>query len=240
MKNRSLFSILAFVALVVVSLSSFKGNRTATEEETRNVGAFTKIGLSFPANVVLRQGATQSLRVEGDKELLAELVTEVKDGRLSIKSKERNWNMKLNGKQRVNIFITVPKIEGLAVAGSGKITSEDTFKADDLDLAVSGSGSIKLSAKANEVTSRISGSGSIELKGEGKDSKVSISGSGTMRGFAFEADRANVSISGSGSCQIKANTTLKTSISGSGNVTYEGNASVDSRVSGSGSVKRRG
>ncbi|MBA9075963.1 MULTISPECIES: head GIN domain-containing protein [Rufibacter] len=237
MKKLNLLPLLAFVALVV-TLSSFTFARLV-EEQSRNVGAFTKIGLSYPANVVLRQGNTHSVKVEGDADQLKDLVTEVKDGKLNIRTKERHWNMSWNNKERVNIYITMPRVEAIAVAGSGKITSEDTFKADNLDLAVSGSGSIKLSARVNEVSSRIAGSGSIVLKGEGKESKVSISGSGALRGYAFETDQAQVSISGSGKCEINAKSTLKSSISGSGNVYYDGSPSVDSRVSGSGSVKRR-
>lgn len=237
MKKSNLLSVFAFLALVV-SLSSFR-NVSQLNEETRTVDAFTKIGLAYPANVLLRQGSTQNVRIEGKPEQLADIITEVKDGRLNIRRKEHSINWQSNS-ERLTIYITVPQIEALAVSGSGKITGEDTFKVDELDLAVAGSGSIKLAAKVNEVTSRIAGSGSIELQGEGKDSRISISGSGSLRGFAFETERANVSISGSGSCQIKANSSLKTNISGSGNVTYDGRASVDSRVSGSGTVKRRG
>ncbi|WP_192822559.1 head GIN domain-containing protein [Rufibacter sp. LB8] len=238
MKNRSIFSLLSLVVLAI-SLSSFVSAKRVAEE-TRRVDSFTKIGLGYPATLILRQGGTQSLRLQGDSDLLAELVTEVKDGQLRIRTKEGNWNMSWNNRERVTIYITVPKIEALAVSGSGKITSEDTFKGESLDLAVSGSGKIEVSAKVEKVSSRISGSGSIELTGEGKESTVSVSGSGSLRGYSFATDNTKVSISGSGNCEVNAKSTLKTSISGSGRVSYDGSPSVNSRVSGSGGVKRRG
>ncbi|WP_205504298.1 head GIN domain-containing protein [Rufibacter psychrotolerans] len=242
MKKQNFYSMVAILAFLV-SLTSFRAAESASrpDEQTRNVGPFKKIGLAYPADVVLRQGNTHSVKVEGDADQLEQLITEVENDRLSIRRKDRdkeiNWN---NGKKRVTIYITAPTIEGLAVSGSGKIKGEGTFKASSLDLAVSGSGSIQLNARVDEVSSRISGSGSIELEGEGKQSTVSISGSGSLKGYNFKTSASQVSISGSGTSEVNATTSLKTSISGSGRVFYEGTPSVDSRVSGSGSVKKRG
>ncbi|GGK73166.1 head GIN domain-containing protein [Rufibacter glacialis] len=241
MKRFSLFCLLAVLALVG-SLSSFKSTRSSlVEDETRSVAPFKKIGLAYPANVILRQGNTQSLRVEGDAEQLAQLVTEVQNGQLTIKRKDRQeWKNESSNKKRVTIYITVPQVEALSVSGSGSIKGEGTFKSATLDLAVSGSGAIQLQAHADKVSSRISGSGNIELKGEGKESTISVSGSGSMKGFEFKTNDAKVSISGSGSCEIHATTSLKSSISGSGRVWYEGSPTIDTRVSGSGTVKKRG
>ncbi|WP_181304819.1 head GIN domain-containing protein [Rufibacter sp. XAAS-G3-1] len=242
MKKLNIFSLLTVLALFA-SLSSFRAatNTAIVEEETRTVAPFKKIGLAYPANVILRKGDTQSVKVEGDAEQLDQLITEVEDGKLTIKRKNRQYsNDGSSNNKRVNIYITVPQVEGLSVSGSGKIRSEDTFKSNSLDLAVSGSGNIQLTANAENVTSRISGSGSIELKGQGKQTTVAVSGSGAMRGYDFTTSDAQVSISGSGSCEITATNRLKSSISGSGRVLYAGSPSVDSRVSGSGSVKKRG
>ncbi|ALI98992.1 head GIN domain-containing protein [Rufibacter tibetensis] len=240
MKKTTFFSLLAVLALFA-SLSSFKVSvRMVADEQTRNVGPFQKIGLAYPANVILRQGSTHSVKVEGDAEQLIQLVTEVQNGKLNIRRKDHdnnnNWS---SGKKRVTIYITVPQIEALSVSGSGKIKGEGTFKSASMDLAVSGSGNIQLNANVDNLSSRISGSGSIELQGTGKQSTISVSGSGSMKGYAFKTNDAKVSISGSGSCEINATTSLRSSISGSGKVSYEGSPSVDSRVSGSGSVKKR-
>ncbi|WP_048922109.1 head GIN domain-containing protein [Rufibacter radiotolerans] len=239
MKNLSAFLFLAVLALVV-SLSSFKGAPSIMQEETRSLPAFTKIGLGYPAEVILRRGNTQSVKLDGDAEQLAQLITEVKDGQLVIKRKDQDRMFNFDTDQkRVTIYITVPQVEALSVSGSGKILGKDSFKATNLELAVSGSGSIKLQASVDKMSSRISGSGNIELEGEGKQSTVAVSGSGSLKGFGFKTNDAKISISGSGSCEINASSTLKSSISGSGRVFYEGQPNVDSRVSGSGKVQKR-
>ncbi|AMM50907.1 hypothetical protein TH61_06480 [Rufibacter sp. DG15C] len=239
MKRHSLLTALLLVALAT-TLASFDFSSTVLEQEDRNVGAFTKISLGYPANVELRRGNSHSVKVEGDKDQLNMLITEVKDGKLYIKRKDTgSWISWGSDDKRVDIYITTPTLEAVSVSGSGKLVSTDTFKGASMDLAVSGSGSIKLQADVENLTSRISGSGSIYLKGESNSASTSISGSGSLKGFDFETKEATVKISGSGSCEIKAKDSLKSTISGSGRVSYEGSPSVDSRVSGSGSVKRR-
>ena len=240
MKRHSLLTALLLIALAT-SLASFKFSNASRDQENRNVGSFTKIGLGYPAHVELRKGSTHSVKVEGDADQLAMLITEVKDGKLYIKRKDsdswKNWN---SDSKRVTIYITTPALEAVSVSGSGKIVSTDTFKGASMDLAVSGSGSISLQADVENLSSRISGSGSIYLKGESEKTTAAISGSGSLKGFDFETKDATVKISGSGSCEINAKGSLKSNISGSGRVSYTGSPSVDSRVSGSGSVKRRG
>lgn len=240
MKRHSLLTALLLVALAT-TLASFKFSTVLREQEDRNVGAFTKISLGYPAHVELRKGNSHSVRVEGDKDQLDMLITEVKDGRLYIRRKDTgswiSWGS--DDKKRVNIYITTPAVEAVSVSGSGKLVSKDTFKGERMDLAVSGSGSITLQADVDNLSSKISGSGNIYLKGESNHAMASISGSGSLKGYEFETKEATVKISGSGSCEIKAKDSLKSTISGSGRVSYEGSPRIDSRVSGSGSVKRR-
>ncbi|RNI32311.1 hypothetical protein EFA69_03020 [Rufibacter immobilis] len=89
MKKLSILPLLAVLALFA-TLSSFKAGAPQTEdEETRNVAPFRKIGLAYPANVILRQGNTQSLRIEGNKEQMSQLDLKVESGRLIINKKRR-------------------------------------------------------------------------------------------------------------------------------------------------------
>ncbi|QHL88169.1 hypothetical protein GU926_12285 [Nibribacter ruber] len=242
MKRHSLLTALLLL-IVASALASFTFSATALlDQEDRSIGAFTMIGLAFPAHVEVRKGSTHSVKVEGDAKDLKELITEVKDGKLLIKRKDSdNWiSWGSNDSKPVRVYVTTPTLEAVSVSGSGKLVAQDTFKGASMSLAVSGSGSITMSTDVDKLTSKISGSGTIHLKGEGKSTSASISGSGSLKGYDFETETASVSISGSGSCEINAKATLKSIISGSGRVYYSGSPSVDSRVSGSGSVKRRG
>ncbi len=223
-----------FVTVVLTGYSSeFSGVR-----ETRDISGFTRIGFGVSGNLYVDLGDEFKVVLEGDNSLLENIVTEVSGDRLIIKKK--SWRLNMNDK--VTVYITMPRIEGLSVSGSGRAEIKDAVKADDLDLSVSGSGNIYTSdIKAESMKCSISGSGNINLVGDGDidEADLSISGSGSYRGETAQVGSMEVSISGSGRCSCNVNESLRARVSGSGNITYAGNPKIDARISGSGKVRSR-
>lgn len=209
----------------------------STVKENRDLKGFTKISYGISGNLNIKIGPQFSVVLEGEKEDLREVITEVSDGRLRI----RMGNWRFNFDEKVNAYVTLPELTGISISGSGRAEILDPIKnADDLELSVSGSG--KLYTKELEVDEfdcSISGSGDIIIIGAGSadSGEISISGSGSYNAPDFEIDHLEVSVSGSGSCLCKAGDSLTARISGSGNVTYKGDPKIDARVSGSGHVR---
>ena len=210
------------------------------KEEMREVSAFSKIALRISAKVYVVQGERQSVKIVAEPETLEEIITEVKDRTLNIRYPNnnifRNWNP-----GKVEVYITVPEVDGLTVSGSGDIESEH-IKTRILDLAVSGSGNITIETlSAEKVDAAISGSGNVRLNNGGvaDELKARISGSGNVNASGFEAQKVDVQTSGSGNCYVTSNGSLNVRVSGSGSVYYSGNPSIDSSISGSGKVKKR-
>lgn len=226
------FTAFLFTALLFTSLAE---GQSLTKEK-RDVKNFTKISYGISGTLSIRTGTEFSVVLEGEKNDLREVITDVSDGRLRIRTD--GWGFNFN--EKVNAYVTLPMIDGLTVSGSGKAEILDPVKdADHLGLSVSGSGKIITGELiADEVEYSISGSGDIIIgSGNADNGKISISGSGSFNGPEFEIDHLQINVSGSGSCYCKAGDSLKAIISGSGNVTYKGNPSVDARVSGSGKVR---
>lgn len=228
-----------FFPLVVLGLLLV--NPLLAENEDRDVPSFSEIGLRIPGKLYLKQGNTQSVKIEAKSSTLEEIITEVKDRQLTIRFKSKNYVFKSFTPGKIDIYITVPEVDGLSISGSGDIIAEDEISSRILDLAVSGSGDILLEdLKADRVKSSISGSGDIIIKdgGEATDFSASVSGSGDVKAGGFEAKDVVVRIAGSGNCTITANRSLKARVAGSGNVYYNGNPSIDSSVAGSGKVTK--
>ena len=188
-------------------------------------------------NLNIKIGPEFSVVLEGEKDDLREVITDVSDGRLRIRVE--NW--RFNFKEKINAYVTLPALTGLSVSGSGRAEILDPIKdADGLSLNVSGSGKlITKELTVDALDCGISGSGDIYIGGTGSADRgdISISGSGSYNGPDFEIDHLEVSVSGSGSCLCKAGDSLTARISGSGNVTYNGDPKIDARVSGSGHVR---
>jgi hypothetical protein len=136
---------ISVIVLLLVSVLAFGQNK-----ETRNVGAFTKLSFRLPGKLILKQGSTNSVVLEGDKELLSKIETEVEGGKLNIGREDKwrwsDWSWKDDNK--ITAYVTMSTIEYLGVGGSGDLIAEGKITANDLDLKVSGSGSLQIEVDA--------------------------------------------------------------------------------------------
>jgi Putative auto-transporter adhesin, head GIN domain len=214
----------------------------AQTKETRNVETFTKIAFRVPGKLYLKQGPEQKVELEGSKEILSKIETEVSGGRLSIGRESENWKMwNWDNDDKIVVYVTVKDLEGVSVSGSGDLIGESKFKTGDLDLNVSGSGSLQLEADASgELGADVSGSGRIDFKGNCKDLESKVSGSGKVSVALSSANKVEVGVSGSGKVMASGNAKeIKTNISGSGEV-LAADLQVERcevRISGSGDVE---
>lgn len=229
--------MLSLVAAVIMTVTLALGQT----KEIREVSSFTKISFRVPGTLYLKQGSPQKVEMEGDKDLLQKIETEVDGDRLII-GKENHWNWGGWGDHdRINVYITVKNIEGLSVSGSGDLIGQGKFSVSDLDLNVSGSGSLQLEADASgDVEADVSGSGEINLKGKCRSFDSDVSGSGKVMVETSVAETASFGISGSGKIfATGAAREVKTSISGSGRL-MAANLEAEKctiRISGSGDVE---
>jgi hypothetical protein len=232
--KKYLICSLAITGLLILTSVSYG---QSIEKETRNVKGFTKVNFGIAGSLQIKIGPEFSVVLEGTKSDLAEVETEVSDGKLLIK--QESWRFNFN--EKVNVFITMPSISGLGVSGSGKVEVLDAITgADNLSLSVSGSGKLQTAGlETDNLNCSISGSGNVVIGAEGSADRadISISGSGNYTGESFEIDHLKISVSGSGNCYCKVGDSLDAGISGSGNVTYIGSPSIDARVSGSGHIR---
>ena len=234
MKRQVLIPALIFA----ISLSSGISYGQSGVKEKRNVTGFSEVSFGVAGNLFIKFGPEYEVTIEGSKNYIDNIITELSGDNLKIKTD--NWRVSMN--EKVNVYITMPEIEGLGVSGSGKAEITDPLKAEDLELSVSGSGKINVAAiDVKNLESTISGSGSINLSGNGivGDAEISISGSGVYQGEEVSIGTLEVAISGSGKCYCNVEKSLEASISGSGNVVYAGAPRIDAHVSGSGHVRSR-
>ena len=213
---------------------------TAQHREDRNVGDFTKISFGFPGKLYLKQGSPQKVELEGDRDVLEEVETEVSGGRLRIGKEEKWFDWKFND-EKITVYITVPNIDAVSVSGSGDIIGQTKIKTNDMNLNVSGSGSLSLEVEASgDVEADVSGSGNMDLKGHFRSFESDVSGSGRVVLSVNIDDTADFGISGSGKILASGFADMvKTRISGSGKVLAADLQTnrCDIRISGSGDVE---
>jgi hypothetical protein len=238
MKN-IILTLLSFLLVSTVTLNgqnwmkgSIKGEGPVVKKEL-DLDRFDGVKLAFSGNVMLTQGNTQKVIIEAQQNIIDNIVREVKNGTWRIK-----YHKNVRKHEKVNVFITIPKLTQAHVSGSGNMKTTNHFSnLQDVELGVSGSGNLDLDLDADDISCGISGSGNVTLDGSADELELSISGSGNISAFELMAGNVDVSISGSGNADVQATSNLEVSVSGSGDVKYKGSPSVNTRVSGSGKVR---
>ncbi|PID89786.1 MAG: hypothetical protein CSA05_00500 [Bacteroidia bacterium] len=250
---------LVFIFLVLLScttnISSQISGTGDWVEEVRQVSDFSSLSLNISGNVYIQQGSPQKVVVKGQQNILDVLKTNVKGNTLEIKFKK-----KVRTHKKVDIFVTIPHINGLLISGSGNIKSNKAITTNKIELGLSGSGNIELAAlntkkievfiagsgnielaelNTNEIDMLVSGSGNIEV-GKGKEAKkleITLSGSGEIDTKELACEKVNIVTSGSGNCNVYATKYLEAVVSGSGEIYYKGNPQINTTVSGSGKIR---
>ncbi|MCX2485421.1 head GIN domain-containing protein [Pedobacter sp. MR2016-24] len=233
-----LLAFLSFFAKAGSASSPIDMHQSFLQDE-RQIGAFKGIAAGGPLNIQVTIGNKESVRLEGDEEAIADLITEIKDGILIIrpKTKWNDWSRRYRN-VKVTAYISARRLNSLTMSGSGSMEILDPINSSELVTTLSGSGSIKAAANLKSFTGVISGSGSLNLKGKANNSNITLSGSGSFMGKSFSVNDLSAQISGSASIFINAQSSIEAVISGSGNILYTGDPKIKKTVLGSGRVSK--
>ena len=236
-------SALLLTGLITLSCSAqwgktIKGNGNNVTIE-RSTGDYDGIAVSGWFDVDLVSGNEGDITLQGDENLLEYIITEVKDGKLVIKT-EKGVNLKSSSwKSEIRITVPVESISSVSMSGSGDIVGKTKIKSDKFSTAMSGSGDITLDIDSNLISASMSGSGDITLSGKTTDFDATVSGSGDIEAYNLEADNVSATVSGSADIQVTAKKSIKARVSGSGDISYRGNPEkVDTKTSGSGDISK--
>ncbi|TAI48298.1 head GIN domain-containing protein [Flagellimonas allohymeniacidonis] len=215
-----------------------KGNGNVVTLE-RSVGEYDAIALAGWFDVELVDGNEGEITLEGESNLLEYIKTEVKDGKLIIKT-EKGVNLRpSNWGNGIQITVPIESVNSVSLSGSGDVVGKTTIKADDFKTRISGSGDIVLTVEADSIEASMSGSGDITLDGKTTDLDVQVSGSGDIKAYGLEAEFVTAQVSGSADIKVTANQSIQARVSGSGDISYRGNPKkINTKSSGSGDITR--
>ena len=235
----AIFFFLALIAVAEAHLKLVKRPSTTLAEQTRPVANFSAVVAAGAFSVEIKIGSTESLRLEGDEDLLNKIETVVENGTLKIRTQRNVENQRLNF-DRVKVYVTAKALQAITLSGSGNMQLLDRVKAETFSTTLSGSGNLETAAiETGKLNTELSGSGNIITTGTAREVNVRVSGSGNFDGRKFTAQAADVRMSGSGNVSIEANETLNGTLSGSGRIYYTGNAKVTAIKNGSGEIIKR-
>lgn len=191
----------------------------------------TGIVLAGADTVVVTEGESLSINVEGDQEIVDSMRFTLEDATLGIMREQSTW--KRDGTAIVRV--TMPLPDKVVVAGSGKV--ELPGLGENAEVTIAGSGSAlagNIAVDSLDVT--IAGSGDFEAAGMARKLDLTIAGSGAARMAGLKVETAEISVAGSGDAQFASDGTVEANVAGSGDITVTGSATCTIKSMGSGSL----
>jgi Protein of unknown function (DUF2807). len=184
---------------------------------TRSLPSFDKIGVSGGFDkILLKEGDSESVKLELSGIDPDKIETEVKDGTLKIGTKKG-----LHSRYKATVTVTYRNLKGVANSGSTDVEALGTISGESFSLASSGSGDFKGEFDVRKLHIAISGSSDMQLFGKASEQDIAISGSGDVDASKLKGSSAKVAISGSGDVRLNVDGKVKTAVSGSGRVVNE-------------------
>lgn len=206
---------------------------TATEQ--RAVDGVRRIVLRATGELIVREGARESLVVEAEPRLLPKIASEVRNGTLYL---EFDGNQ-INTAYPLRFRLTVKRLEGVDSVASANMDI-GALHTDSFVLKLAGSGDVGIEAlDAARFETQLTGAGNVSVGGGrvGQQTLI-LKGSGDYAAGALASRKASIHIEGSGNATVRASDELVVRIGGTGDVRFYGNPRVDEIVSGAGSVAR--
>lgn len=205
-------------------------------KKVREVKPFSAISISYSAEVVIQQGKGELVEIEADDNLIPQLDTEIKDGRLVISNKVSDWQERVRPTKPVRITITVKDLHDLDFSGAGTVRILK-LETDALKAHLTGAGELKIEQlTAKTLDCSLGGAGNFAASGTIDTLTLNVSGVGSFSGADLVAGKADVHLSGVGSATVHVKDDLQAYVSGLGSVLYLGSPQVHWEVSGLGSV----
>ncbi|HEX8404921.1 MAG TPA: DUF2807 domain-containing protein [Duganella sp.] len=210
--------------------------------ETRSVpidARVVRVKLDGVIDVKLRQGATPSLRITGDKRDLEKLTSSQTGDTLYLQTEGGRGVRQNRSSTRAELIL--PSLREVVSEGVGT-TEISGFSGDELALTMDGAGTMKavidykvvkanlggvgkmnLSIGGNDrVELDLQGAGYLTLGGRGRLLKATLGGLGGLNAQQFEADTVDLDLSGLGNATVNAKTGATLNLNGLGSVTVYG------------------
>lgn len=236
----------AIALLLTLPLLACSANAAGTDEtaEARGTGpsrnyalsGFSAVDLRGSDDADIRVGPAFSVRAQGPAKELDRLEITRSGDSLRI-GRKRTVGMNWSEGESVKVFVTMPRLLGAAVSGSGDMTV-DRVEGDRFTGEVAGSGSLAVGrVRAGDVSLSVAGSGDVVGAGTARTLRMEIAGSGDIDARQLTASEARVSIAGSGNASAIVNGPARIEIAGSGDVELGGSPRCTTSKVGSGEVR---
>ncbi|KPM47151.1 PspC domain-containing protein [Jiulongibacter sediminis] len=188
---------------------------TGRFDKSFDLDDFDSIEFGGTFRVMVTQGDNYEVSVVAESENdLEDMTAEVRGGELRLGFRDRFFD----NRDRVNVYINMPKLESLNVSGASKLKVLDFKNITDLNVDISGAANAQLDIEANDMNFDGSGASKTEIRGIIDNLDLDISGASHLKAVETEINRAEVEASGASHVDLGEVQDLKSNTSGAASV----------------------
>lgn len=238
MKTRVAF-LCALLAFYLVSLAHCAFSQDK-KTETRSVSDFDGLEVGGPFDVYINPNGTEALSLTGNAEALADVITEVRAGRLVIRFDNNNrWN-RPNQNPRVRVAMSVKALKSIQASASANVSTEGTLKAASLTLRASSAADLVLAIEADEVDCDLSSGADARLSGKAKSLRAEASSGADIMAEELNVESCRANASSGADIKVSVSDELEAEASSGADVRYKGEPKkVRVNSSSGGDVRRK-
>lgn len=190
--------------------------------ETRNVLPFTRVLTEDNVTVYITYDSIQEVIVEAGENIVPLIETDVVNGTLIIRNKNRcNWTRSYD--KPLNVHLKMPVIEYIINNGTAPIKSKNSIACDSIDIQTMSSGDIDLLLNVNKINSHIFGSGDVFLTGYANEHSCDIGGTAYLYCKNLTTNYTYIHTYTIGPSEVNATNIMIAKIDGKGDVFCFGN-----------------
>ena len=190
-------------------------------KEKRIIPDFTRLEVGDNFHVVLMQDTTQPTFIEfnGGKNMFKGIETTVKNGRLSIKNRNR-CNFVRDYKKIVTLIINAKHLNAINLSAATDITCADTLQLKYLNINHAALSDVVLKVNIDEISVNSINSGSTTLIGNARVLKGSIEEVSNLDASQLNCEEVLIDSHTTWDCLINASKIIYVRIYNSGNIYY--------------------
>lgn len=204
----------------------------------REINDFHSIELNNNVNLVLTQGNAFHIKVEGGKNILSSIKTDVTDSTLIILNTMKcNWMRSYE--REITVYATVPSLREIRYEGSGDVRNEGQMKLDSLQVSIwGGAGSFNLNLDVENLNLALHyGTVDLTVKGHAIITTIFANSYGPFYCSQLISNITYIRNSGTNDCHVYARHILEVEIPSVGDIYYSGNPrEIKRNITGSGKL----
>lgn len=207
---RNFISSAFFISILFHSFTVF------AEKEVRKPGSFTQLKVYGRFDVVLMQGADESVSIESAETKLENVLTEVEAGKLKVRMKTNYYK-----DTEVKVIITFKQLNTIE-ASAGAVIDAGTVEAKKFLFEVNSGSEVKAEVITDSLITQVTQGASLTLSGNVKSHNAQVSTGGQLAAFLLNTIAAKVRVTMGGYAKIIVKEKLDAAVNMGGSISYKG------------------